>query len=412
MKKRFDLLLFTLASACGSERDPAPPKSELAIVPGAGTTAAFSSSEALTADGSIEAIGTSGAGHLLAVVTGQLHELEGGVLEVRSLYVGTADPEALGNVHAIAPRIGGGAWIAAEAGLFGLDAAYTVKIPLLEDEGEVFTVADAGGPLAGLWLGTGGGLFRRRAESVEKYAVPSASGAVTLFAVQGNGKTAAARIGDTLVLLEDAGGQVLTDRPPIDTGAIHAIAAGSDALYVGADRGLFVYRAGTVPWTQYTLAAQGSPAVAVRAISVDVAMGAAWARTDSGLVRLLDGALSTYAMSGGDMALLAVDNFGDVWTAGSGELGRSSVSTSMGGATFSQGVLPWIRAECSQCHMNQTQNFEDYEVFVHVAESALARVRFGDMPRCDGGLRCPTEERLQPADYAVLEQWIRDGMPK
>ena len=64
------------------------------------------------------------------------------------------------------------------------------------------------------------------------------------------------------------------------------------------------------------------------------------------------------------------------------------------------------------CHMNQTQNFEDYQVFVEVAESALARVRAGDMPRCDGGLRCPAEERLDEADYAVLEQWIRDGMPE
>ena len=73
---------------------------------------------------------------------------------------------------------------------------------------------------------------------------------------------------------------------------------------------------------------------------------------------------------------------------------------------------PAIQNDCSMCHQNQTADFEVYEVFVERAEDALARVRAGDMPRCDGSVRCPPESALSPADYAVLEQWLRDGMPE
>ena len=111
--------------------------------------------------------------------------------------------------------------------------------------------------------------------------------------------------------------------------------------------------------------------------------------------------------------LLTVDRFGDVWVAEADGLSRKSLGSSGTERTsFAVDVLPWVQERCSMCHMNQTQNFEDYEVFQAIAEDALIRVRSGDMPRCGGGVRCSPEETLTSEQYAVLEQWIRDGTPE
>lgn len=418
MKKVLSLVSIALAAAaCGGdpEERPQPPGTpEVSVRHGAGTPAAFTTTEALTAEGTVQRLGVTGEGHLVAAVDGGLYELTGGLLEARTLYAGAGDPSSTGAVYAVAPRIGGGAWVAAEAGLFSIDDLYTYKVPLLPEAGAVHSVSDApGGLLKGLWLATDDGLYRRDADRVTRYTVAGVDGTVTQVAVSGDGRLGAALFGETLVLLEPEGEQILTDRPPLDTGAISAVAAGPNGIYVGAEKGLFVLADSESQWVRHTLAAQGAPSAAVMALSIDKAMAAVWARTESGLVRFESGELTSYERAAGDgMSLLAVDNFGDVWTAAGAELDRSSIGSAGSSATFSEDVLPWIQEQCSMCHMNQTQNFEDFEVFAEIAEAALARVRSGDMPRCDGGLRCPSEQRLQQEDYAVLEQWIRAGMPE
>lgn len=418
MKKSLSLVPIGLVlAACGGDPvDRAPPgKSEISVQHGAGTIATFTTTEALTAGGAVERLGVSAEGHLIAVIDGGLYELEGGLLAARTLYAGEGDPEATGPVHAVAPRVGGGAWVGAERGLFAIDDLYTYKVPLLPEAGAVRAVADApGGPLNGLWLATDEGLYRRQDEQVTRYTIEGVTGPATGVAITGNGKLGAALFGETLVVLEPNDAQVLTDRPPLGTSTIDAVAAGPDTIYVGADNGLLVLRTAADPaWTRHTLAEQGAAPPAVTALSVDTARDAVWARIERGLVRLEGGHLNAYEMGAeGAMSLLAVDNFGDVWTADGDALDRRSTGTAGAAATFAEDVLPWIQEHCSMCHMNQTQNFEDLDVFREVAEPALARVRSGDMPRCEGGLRCPNEQRLQQDDYAVLEQWIRAGMPE
>jgi hypothetical protein len=79
------------------------------------------------------------------------------------------------------------------------------------------------------------------------------------------------------------------------------------------------------------------------------------------------------------------------------------------GVGFAADVLPWLGTHCLECHTIEPGNYADYDVFVTFASEALRRVRLGDMPRCGADL-CPTEERLAPADYAVLEDWIEGGL--
>jgi hypothetical protein len=401
-----------LCAACGGGSDRPDSNSELDVVPGGGTAATFATTEALSAGETVETIGVSSEGHLLVVFGGQVHELDGGALSARSLYVGTGDPEAMGAVHRVAPRIGGGAWIGAEAGLFALDDLYTYKVPLLEDAGAIEDAIDiSGGALAGLWLATPAGLHRRTGDDVSKLEIAELTGAAHVAIAQ-DGSFGVAVFGDEIATLEPSADQILVDRPPLDTGAINAIAAGTDAVYLGTANGLFAFTAGaTPPWKQYTLAESGSSEVL--ALAIDGPKNAVWARTAESAVVIEGGAITSFSMTGqGTMSALAIDAFGDVWTANGTELARSATARATQSATFSADVLPWIQDRCSMCHMNQTQNFEDYEVFASVAESALSRVRSGDMPRCTGGLRCPSEQRLEEADYLVLEQWIRDGMPE
>jgi hypothetical protein len=402
-----------LLCACGGDPVDPPNRTELTVVKAAGSPSTFASSEALTAGGTVEAIGISGEGRVLVVFDAQVHELSSGLFEPRSLYVGEGDPAALGTVHRIAPRLGGGAWVATEAGLFAVDELYTYKVPLLEDAGAMHDAIEVGsGALSGLWLATEAGLHHRDGDEVYQYAIEGLTGAATDVAIAGSGTFGVALIGGVIATLEPSGGQILVDRPPLDTGAIHALAAGADAIYAATEKGIFAFTAGaTPPWTQYTLSESG--AIEVLALSIDAPKNAVWARTADSMVLLENGSITVFPMApASQMSLLAIDSFGDVWTASGDALSKSTTSVSTETATFTEHVLPWIQERCSMCHMNQTQNFEDYSTFVEVAENALTRVRSGDMPRCDGGLRCPSEQRLPEDDYAVLEQWIRDGMPE
>jgi len=74
---------------------------------------------------------------------------------------------------------------------------------------------------------------------------------------------------------------------------------------------------------------------------------------------------------------------------------------------FAADLRPWIQTHCALCHSTHTADFTDPAVFRARAEDALRRVRAGDMPRCNGALRCGPEQLL--TDYPLLEGWIRGG---
>lgn len=419
-----------LAVVSCSEAEAPSPEPEVSIVAGAPrpgdaeATGALELGALLAAPSTIEVIGATSAGELVVSAGGRIYEVLAGAPEPRALYAEGGDPTALGAVHRITPRAGGRAWLAAEAGLFELLPHYVTRV--YEDVGAVHDLAElAGGPMAGLWLATSGGLLRREdaggtpgAEGGvwSRWELPNLDGAPEELAFDASAG-ALVRSGPELALLEAEGGTISSDRPPLDSGDVYALAAGGGALYAGTARGLYRFDPSRTPrWTRFTLAGEAAAAVPVLAVIVDPTSGVAWARTPSALVRADGDDLSTFALPQLDPAAtprprLAIDARGEVYATRGEVLDRVS-SQPGASATFTVDVLPWISARCSPCHRNQTQDFEDYAVFAPKAEAALSRVRSGDMPRCSGSLICPTEQRLSAEDYAVLERWIRAGKPE
>ena len=74
-------------------------------------------------------------------------------------------------------------------------------------------------------------------------------------------------------------------------------------------------------------------------------------------------------------------------------------------AKVEKGQKVYADKHCSMCH----SDFTDIVAFTPKADSALQRVRSGDMPRCTGGVPCPADQHLTADQYAVLEGWIRGG---
>lgn len=391
--------------------------SEVDVRSGAPAEGTISAMSALEAESAVEALGIDSDGRVLAVAGSTTYEVDTSTFEARALYAGPGDPTATGHVFAVAPKMEGGAWIAADAGLFIVDTVYVVKSPLVVGEGAIRGAAQVeSGGLSGLWIAGDAGLFRSRDPKLEKYPLEVLdSTMIESIAVQGDGNAALVMADGQLALLEVDGEKVISDAPPLEAGKIHAIAAGAHQLYAAAEYGLLRFdRSADPKWTRFTLAAEGETSDEVVAVVVDQNTGKVFART-SGYVVELDGDrlahFSVTALADGAPALIAADAAGDVWLAEDVMLQRVTLGEISTQVTFTENVLPWISMNCSKCHKNQTQNFEDYAVFKDLAELALSRVRAGDMPRCDGGVPC-AEARLNSGEYSVLENWIRDGKPE
>ncbi|MCC7386088.1 MAG: hypothetical protein IT384_29850 [Deltaproteobacteria bacterium] len=416
MRPLFRLLPLALAAACGTEDDPPLTEQvkELAEIP---TPAVFAQSERLSAEGPIQALGTSGAGRVLIITHGELQEVVAEALIPRTLYATGADPTSTGEPHHITPRVSGGAWIAASAGLFMLADLYLTSVPLELSSNVVRDVREVErGPLAGLWIATEAGLIHRQPSGgFERLEAPELAGASSQLAVDTRGEAALVRFESRVVMLAGTAARLTTRELVLDTGAITGIGAGSGVLYAATERGLYRWRAGAEPeWSRFTFAADGTPPLPLSALAVDRATGSAWVRAQSAVIRVaLDN--STLAFPAVDLSTserMTVDGLGDLWIASGDALRRHSLGATGAAATFEQDVKPWIDRHCAACHRNQTADFEQYEVFVERADLALSRVRAGDMPRCEGAQVCSEDRRLEPQDYAVLESWIRAGKPR
>lgn len=408
--------LFASLSACGGKSAGPSVAPEIEVRSGALQTGSLPAARMIAARSAVELLGASSAGQVLAVVGGQLFAVADDRLELRALYRQDGDPASMGRARSIAARAAGGAWVAADAGVFVLDALYVSRDRLMTGTGAVQDLAEAtAGPLKGLWLATEDGLFRRQGDALERDVVPTLAASAAGVAIEQNGNAALVLAGGEIALLEPSGSAIVIDRPPLDAGKIHAVRGGVGALYAASDGGLLRWRAGRAPrWVRFTLSPQGSPPQKVLAVAVDHATGNVWARIERGLVRLSGDALMLFELSidGGDAKALAVDQLGDVWVAGAQNLVHLTTGSAPDAVTFRANLKPWISAHCSECHRNQTLDFENYAVFSERAENALARVRSGDMPRCSGGLPCPPAQRLKQEEYSLLEQWIRNGKPE
>ena len=412
-------MLALVFAACGAEEEPppvvTPPAALVQVVTAAPLPAVMTESSSVALSDRAEALGSSQAGAPLVVVGGVVHTVGTDGLEPHALYAEGDEPRALGEVHTLVPRASGGAWIGAEAGLFVLASPYVTYQPLGTELAPRALSEAVSGALAGLWLGARTGLYHQdQGRTLARYEPASGPLEVRALAVDVEGS--AGLVLDeagALWLLEAEGTERLLSRPELGAGRAFAVAAGRGVLWAATEQGLVRWRATDSPrFTRFTLG--GSGAEAVRALVTERDSGVVWARTDTALIRATAaGELQRVVaptLSVGAVPSLAVDTVGDVWSAEGSGLVRQSLADTTSRVSFAADVAPFIGQHCAACHQNATADFRDVAVFRARAEASLARVRTGDMPRCDGGRPCA--ERLAPAAYEVLERWIRQGKPE
>jgi ligand-binding sensor domain-containing protein len=412
--------MLALAWSCGgsgtqAQKTPAT----FDVLTGSMAQDALASPQPIDASASVGVLGATKDGHILAVAGDEIVLVDGKALTQRWLYSDGSAPLSIGRINAIAPRAAQGAWIGADGGVFYLDTLYILQASFTTGKGAVRGVTEApSGPLAGLWLATDDGLFLRSGSSLTELTVQGAQGGASMVAVEDDGSAMLTVIGGKLYLLTTSGSDILSQAPPLDAGSINALAGGKGVLYAATAKGVLRWRADRTPtWTQLSLSTDAMTPASARAMTVDAGSQALWVLTEGGLSQVQGDATIAYAMPSVGTSTappsLVADAIGDLWTADPTHLELVTTGrTSSTAVTFAKDVSPWIGKHCAMCHMNQTQNFEDYATFAPLAEMALTRVRMGDMPRCNGGIPCPADQHLQESDYAVLADWIRAGKPE
>lgn len=404
------------AMHCGDPDPSVSPRDYRAIV-GVPAAGAWTSTQSMTVTDTVQRLGQTNERDVVAVFDGRVHQTRGDDLEMRIRYVSDGEPLSYGVVRDIESRHTGGAYVAADEGLFLLGPLFVTRSPLSDEVGAVHALSEAAsGALSGLWLATELGLFIRTPAGLESLSVDGVEVAPSHVAIEREGRFGAVVYEDELFVLHPVDGGFIARPTQLPTGGIYDVAASHQKLWVATDAGLFTYDHDSSPaWTQYTLA-DGEPAP-VLAIAVDGESGVAWARTRDALVRFVGDTRTAYDQPDwtAERPTLGVDRLGQVWSGGNGanlNTARAAPTTPIGteARTFSRDIAPWIEMHCAQCHSNQTADFRDYDVFRARAQESITRVQGGDMPRCNGGLRCPDEDRLDPAQYEILEQWIRDGL--
>ncbi len=357
--------------------------------------------EELTAAGTVSAVGMSKDGNLVLVAGDRVYELTAGELVQHNLYAEGSDPTSLGAVKAIVPRSGGGAWLAAANGLFVLDGAYVTHSPVMVGMGPLAGVTEVtAGNLNGLWLAATNGIYRRQTQETKRYRIEGWGEAAQGIAADPDGAAAFAVLDDQLLLLTPGASGPEGAEAPEDVGMVNALAGAKDTLFAATSKGLYRWqRMATPQWTRFTLGD-----TAALDVKVDPVTGAAWVMTADSLLRLDGDALTKFARPTGTDRL-AIDRLGDVWTAKASTLVRVKAGVSGAATSFATELKPWLQMHCNSCHAD----FGDVVAFKPKAESALQRVRTGDMPRCNGGVPCSADQHLKPEQYAVLEAWIRGG---
>lgn len=390
-----------IAVACGKPADPVVEEPKLKTLTAAATAGAALMQEELTAEGAVTAVGTSSQGNLVMVAADRVFELTAGELVKKPLYAEGLDPTSLGAVRHVIPRSAGGAYLAAEHGLFVLDGAYVTHSPVMVGMGPLSGASEGGkGALMGLWLAASNGVYRRQTTQTDRYSIEGFGEEAKAIALESDGTAALAVLGGKLVLLTSGAAGLAAELPPEDVGAVNAVAAGKGVLFAATVNGLYRWQSAATPkWSRFTLGG-----AAAEDVQLDPVTGSVWVQTASDLLRIDGDELVKYARPAGT-SLLAVDRLGDLWSAKASTLVRLKAGAGSTDAKFAADLKPWLQTNCIACHAD----FADPIAFAPRAEAALQRVRIGDMPRCLGGVPCAASEHLKPEQYAVLEGWIRGG---
>lgn len=392
-------ILLASAIACGGDDSLGPlgPNPGFEVRTLTQTMVAEAPSRTVTLSGAPEVLGVGADGQPVAGIEGGLWAITGAGPERRRLFAGPGDPVFLGQLRTLSPRPAGGAWLAADAGLFTVDGVFvSAAAPI----GPIFDVTEVlDGPLAGLWLCTPTSLVLSLPDEVAVFEIPDATGGYRAFAARPDGTEALAIVGDeALVLLPDGldldvRGLPFLTRP-------RAIAATSDALWLAADEGLFA-RAGDGAWVR--IDGPDGPLLADD-LDASASLVFALAARQVLIIDLPRGSMDVLPLDG--VSRLAASGGAGFWTARDDLLeGWQLVATS-----FENDLRPFVETHCVACHGSGSSDYRVYENFAPRAEAALERVRAGDMPRCGvDQTRCPEAQRLQPETYGVLERWIEEG---
>ena len=394
---RFAMLATLAAVHCGDDAT-APTDTSIQTEALSIVDASWRDTASIPSTAPADAVGIDTEGRLWTTIDGGAFVIEAGALNPRLPFADAGAPTQLGRVQRIRPRVDGGAWLATDEGLWSAAGLYVrhrptdLPNPRLLDVQEVST-----GALAGLWLAASDGVYWTTTTSAQRIEADRPADRLAV-----NGTVAALVDATGLRLLTSSADGLLLEDAPFNT-PVRDVAATADAIYVATDDGLYRYR--DAVWTEFTL--DDVPLGRIDALAVrgdDV-----WGRSSDAILAIgpMARRFPVIGTSG-----LAVDQLGDVYAASATGLARASSGAVADVTTFSQDILPWIDTHCAVCHGNQTQDFRTYDVFRSVASDALTRVRSGDMPRCEGGVRCAPEDNLSADDYSVLERWIRAGLPE
>jgi cytochrome c5 len=328
-------------------------------------------------------------------------------------------PETTGQVRAMAP-FDGGILVAAENGLFFTDGSL-LQLSLANDAlgplgitamtARVIEGADDGPPETRLALIAGGAAYELAGGEMTKWAVDGEEGAPTaVFAQEARYYVS---FGSRTYEIDKQSKKAY--RVKGDIGVVREIACGSAAcdegslLYFASSAGL-VERAADGVYRVFTLAAEGSPPVAVETFALDSLKQRLYALAGTHVLRVRAGEIPD-AVATIDAPVearhMAVDKAGDVWAGEGLAARRLSLGTPL---SFLTDVRPILHEYCAECHATGTQgapkrDFESYEVAVDRIDSILNRVEQGTMPPLSYGKKLPKDKIL------ILEDWALTKAP-
>lgn len=335
----------------------------------------------------------------------EVFALRGTTLERRRLFAGPGDPVVLGAIRAMSPSPSTEtAWLAADAGLFSVDSQYVLPVAPIGPVSQVVEVSR--GPLAGLWMAAPTALLLSLQTELAQFQIPDLSGPhTTLSFSPGGGRGVTIAGGEVLVLRPDGLDLDVTGLP-FDPGPGRDAAATEDALWVAAEDGLFVLPGdGKQGWLRVDLADGPLDVTQVSADASELYAVEASGRLLA--ISLADGQPTGAVLREEGAGPIVADGRGGVWVATEERLEGIRLEAA---PRFERDIRPFVETHCVNCHSAAGGDYRTFDVFQPRAESALTRLREGDMPRCTNNQRCPEEQQLDPSEYAILQRWIEEGM--
>ncbi len=404
---RTQILLWVLVlglSACEQGELASSPVIEL---DNAAMTASFDGqvdATTLDAGAAIVTVASDGGAVLVGTADG-VFTWNGTELTVMDVYAeDPAGPWVTGAVTAMATRPQGGAFVAAESGLF--TTAYGVLVPSpvnasLQDVVIGGLAVRGQGEAEELWIAADSGLVRVTAGLRSDFDLPD--GGRPLMVAASDAALLVATDQDGLYVIDPVGMAVsrLDGAAPVS-----ALAGAPSQLWALTGEGV-IGQATDGAWTVFA----GDPAAGEpRGLAVDDAQGA-FLVTDMGVLELTAGGSAATIgdtvtwPQGLQVTVAAVDGSGHLVAAG---FDATAVAPVVGAPlSFEVDIAPIFERLCNSCHISGAsgvplRDFTDYAQVVAIADPILERIGTGLMP--------PAEmPQLNDDEYDAVVSWFATG---